>query len=133
MLTGPILELWNRTVITPGVAACWLTDADVERIVFDSPSRVVDVGAQRRFFKGALRRAIEVRDRTCFFDLCDEVPRWPQIDHIDEAGNGGLTTQTNGRLACGHHNRLRSTHPDAQGATPDLGDPHAGPDPPDDG
>ena len=65
-LTGPILELWNRTVITPGTAARWLTAADVERIVFESPSRVIDVGATRRFFTGALRRAIEVRDRTCF-------------------------------------------------------------------
>src|SRR5690606_26806595 len=39
MLTGPVLELWNRSTITPGTAACWLTAADVERIVFDPPSR----------------------------------------------------------------------------------------------
>src|SRR5690606_16161676 len=59
-LQGPILELFNRTVITPGTAARWLTDADVERIVFDPPSRVIDVGTQRRFFRGALRRALEI-------------------------------------------------------------------------
>ena len=34
---GPLLELFNRTVITPGTAARWLTEADVERIVFDTP------------------------------------------------------------------------------------------------
>ena len=117
--TGPILELWNRTVITPGTAARWLTAADIERVVFASPSRVIDVGATRRFFTGALRRAIEVRDRTCFHDLCDEPPQRPEIDHIVEASKGGLTTQANGRLGCGFHNRRRNHHPDA------------GPDPPD--
>ena len=90
---GPILELFNRTVLTPGTAAAHLTEADVERIVFDGPSRVLDVGAQRRFFTGALRRAIEVRDRTCFHPSCDEVPERPEIDHIHEASKGGETTQ----------------------------------------
>src|SRR5690606_31602111 len=63
-LKGPILELFNRTQITPGTAVPHLTD--VERIVFDTPSRVIDVGARRRFFRGGLRRALEIRDRTCF-------------------------------------------------------------------
>ena len=111
-LTGPILELFNRTVITPGTAARHLTEADVERIVFDGPSRVVDVGAQRRFFRGALRRAIEIRDRTCFHPSCDEVPERPQIDHIHEASKGGPTTQDNGRLGCDFHNHWRIHHPD---------------------
>ncbi|MGV3759018.1 MAG: DUF222 domain-containing protein, partial [Actinomycetota bacterium] len=129
--TGPILELFNRTVLTPGTAAAWLTEAYVERIVFDSPSRVIDVGTQRRFFTGALRRAIEVRDRTCFHPTCDEVPERPEIDHIHEASKGGPTTQRNGRLGCGFHNRLRNHHPDHDHCSPDLGDPDAGPDPPD--
>lgn len=129
--TGPILELFNRTVITPGTAAAWLTEAYVERVVFESPSRVIDVGAQRRFFTGALRRAIEVRDRTCFHPTCDEVPERPEIDHIHEASKGGKTTQRNGRLGCAFHNRHRNHHPGQDHpASPDLGDPDAGPDPP---
>jgi hypothetical protein len=129
--TGPLLELFNRTVLTPAAVVHWLTEADVERIVFDSPSRVIDVGAQRRFFTGALRRAIEVRDRTCFHPTCDEVPDRPQVDHIHEAHKGGKTTQRNGRLGCGYHNRWRNSHPDDTApGTPDLGDPDAGPDPP---
>ena len=92
-LIGPILELFNRTMLTPGHVAPHLTDADVERVVFDSPSRVLDVGAQRRFFTGALRRAIEIRDRTCFHPSCDEVPQRPEIDHIHDAAKGGPTTQ----------------------------------------
>ena len=111
-LVGPILELFNRTVLTPGTVAPFLTEADVERIVFDGRSRVLDVGPQRRFFRGALRRGIEVRDRTCFHPSCDEVPERPEVDHIHEASKGGQTTQDNGRLGCGFHNRWRYRHPD---------------------
>lgn len=129
---GPVLELFNRNVVTPGSAARHLAVADIERVVFDGPSRVVDVGAHRRFYGGALRRAIEVRDRVCFHPSCDEAPLQPEIDHIHEASKGGPTTQSNGRLACGFHNRWRNHHPDTEWdhGTPDLGDPDAGPDPP---
>jgi len=130
---GPLLELFNRTVITPGTAAGWLTEADIERIVFDSPSRVIDVGAERRFFRGALKHAIEIRDRRCLHASCDDVPQRPVIDHIEEASKGGPTTQTNGRYGCSFHNQWRNHHPDEEWetGTPDIGDPDAGPDPPD--
>jgi hypothetical protein len=107
-----VVELWNRSVLNPAAAARWLTDADVERIVFDGTGRVVDVGRRRRFFRGALRRAIEVRDRSCFHETCDEAPRWPQIDHEHEAAKGGETTQENGRLGCDFHNNLRNQRSD---------------------
>ena len=111
-LRGPILELFNRTMLTPGTAARHLTEAYVERVVFDSPSRVLDVGAQRRFFTGALRRAVEIRDRTCFNRTCDEVPERPHVDHIHEAAKGGATTQDNGRLGCAFHNLWRNQQSD---------------------
>jgi hypothetical protein len=126
---GPTCELFNRTVLTPRRVAQWLDQAYVERIVFDSPSRVVDVGAARRFYRGALRRAIEVRDRTCYHPSCDDVPPRLEVDHITPASQGGPTTQANGQGACGFHNRRRVHHPDP-GTGPDPGDPHAGPDPP---
>ncbi|MGQ0432143.1 MAG: DUF222 domain-containing protein [Microthrixaceae bacterium] len=109
---GPLLELFNRTTITPGTAARHLDHADIERIVFDGPSRVIDVGATRRFFRGALRRAIEVRDRTCFHPYCDEVPERLEIDHIHDASKGGETTQDNAQGGCGFHNRWKYNHPD---------------------
>jgi hypothetical protein len=111
-LTGPILELFNRTMVTPGSVVPFLTEADVERIVFDPPSRVIDVGAQRRFFRGALRRAFGIRDRTCFHASCDEVPQRLEIDHIQDVSKGGQTTQENGHGGCGYHNRWKYNHPD---------------------
>jgi hypothetical protein len=104
-----VIELWTRRHVTnPAAAARWLADADLERILFDGQGRVLDVGRRRRFYRGALRRAIEVRDRTCFHPTCDEVPRWPQVDHEEEWSQGGETTQENGRLGCDFHNNLRN-------------------------
>jgi hypothetical protein len=111
-LCGPILELFNRTVITPGTAASHLTEADIERIVYDGRSRVIDVGEQTRFFRGALRRGIEVRKRDCFHPSCDEVPERLEIDHIHEVCKGGQTTEENGQAGCGFHNRWKHRHPD---------------------
>ena len=108
---GRVCELADGTAVTPGSLLPWLTDAYVERVVFDGPSRVVDVGRTRRLFGGADRRAIEVRDRSrCYHPTCTATDRL-QVDHIEPWAAGGVTTQVNGRLACGYHNRFRSRPP----------------------
>ena len=78
--------------------------------MFDSPSRIIDVGRRTRLFTGGLRRAIEVRDRRCTSPGCNIPADRCQIDHIVEWSNGGQTTQTNGRLLCPTHNRQRPGH-----------------------
>jgi hypothetical protein len=118
-----ICELADGTVIAPGDVAPLLERADIERIMFDGPSRVIDVGVRRRFFTGALRRAIEVRDRHCQHPSgCDVPAERCHVDHIRPYAEGGLTTQANGRCYCGFHNRQREARrrqrppPDARGA-----------------
>ena len=54
---GRICELSERTGGHPGQLVPVLSQADVERIVFDGPSRVIDVGVRRRLFTGATRTA----------------------------------------------------------------------------
>ena len=110
--TGRICELANGTVITPGSLLPHLDEAYVERVVWEGPSRIIDIGETRRFFVGATRRGVEVRDRECYHDTCEERDRL-QVDHILPAANGGPTIQDNGRLACGFHNRQRHRRPDA--------------------
>jgi hypothetical protein len=110
-LTGPVCELANGSVLTPGTLVPWLDQAWLERIVFESPSRVVDVGVARRLFTGATRRAIEVRDRECFHRTCEVDAEHCQGDHIEPWSQGGLTTMANGRMGCGFHNRRRSQRP----------------------
>ena len=113
MLSGPILELANGIVLTPGELVPYLDQAWIERVVFDSPSRVIDVGVARRLFTGATRRAVEVRDRYCFDPSCDIPAHLCQIDHIVPYSKGGPTIMSNGRPACGYHNRNR--HDDDDG------------------
>ncbi|MCU1373617.1 MAG: hypothetical protein JWO68_903, partial [Actinomycetia bacterium] len=110
---GRMCELANRTVLTPGSFVPWLTEADIERVVFDGPSRVIDVGVTRRLFDGATRRVVEVVHGECFEDTCEVPAEDCEIDHIEAWAAGGPTTQANGRPACGFHNRLRNRRPGA--------------------
>jgi hypothetical protein len=106
-LSGMVCELANGTVLTPGTLVPWLDQAWLERVVFESPSRVIDVGQARRLFTGATRRALQVRDRECFHHTCEVDAEDCQGDHVDPWSNGGPTVMANGRMACGHHNRGR--------------------------
>ncbi|MPY93945.1 MAG: DUF222 domain-containing protein [Acidimicrobiia bacterium] len=117
---GRVCELANGAVVAPGALVPWLDGADIERVVFAGPSRVIDVGAHTRFFVGGARRAIEIRDRTCYHPTCDRATRL-QVDHVQPWAAGGATTQDNGRLACPHHNRLRNRR--AAPTSPDDGEP----------
>jgi len=85
-----------------------LGDFDVERIVFGPDARTVEVGRRTRVFRGALRRAIEVRDMHCQLEpTCRRPANHCQVDHTVEFEDGGETTLDNGRLGCGHHNRRK--------------------------
>ena len=104
---GPLCELADGTVVSPASLLRWLSEAEVERVVFAGPSRVIDVGVHQRLFTGATRRAVEVRDRQCFHPFCETTVEGCQVDHVIPHAAGGPTTQDNGRLACPAHNRNR--------------------------
>lgn len=124
-----ICELANGTVIAPGQVVPLLADADIESIVFDGPHRVMSV-SQRRSFTGALRRAIEVRDRRCQHPSgCDEPAGRCDVDHIRPHLQGGDTSQDNGRLGCHYHNRIeqfRRADPPSTASDPPPADDPAG-------
>ena len=110
-LAGVICELANGTMVTPGSVLRLLDRAWVERVVFDGPARVIDVGVRQRLFGGATRRAVQVRDRECFHPFCDRGAEDCDIDHIEPYAEGGLTIAANGRPACAFHNRHRHRRP----------------------
>ncbi len=101
---GMMSQLADGTVVSPTQLAPWLADVDVERVVFDGPSRVLDVGAKQRLFTGATRRAVEVRDLFCTHPMCETPYTRCDIDHVERYEHGGPTTQANGRVRCPHHN-----------------------------
>ena len=98
-------ELSNGTIVTPGQILPLLPWADVARIIFDGPSRVLDVGVRQRLFTGATRIAVEARDQVCQHPGCDVPAERCEIDHIVPYEDGGLTTQVNGRCYCPFHHR----------------------------
>jgi hypothetical protein len=106
-LKGRICELENGTVLHPRALEPWMDSAYFERAVF-APTNRIDVSVRSRFFTGGTRRAIELRDRTCTHPHCYEPAENCQVDHIETWAAGGETTQENGRLLCGFHNRLRN-------------------------
>ena len=106
-LAGRLCQLGRGTAVAPGSLLPWLAEAELERVVFDGPDRVLGVGAKRRFFTGADRRAVEVRDRECTSEFCDVPAERCEVDHVVPFADGGPTVAENGRLACGSHNRCR--------------------------
>jgi hypothetical protein len=119
-LHGRICELENGTVLSPSTLEPWMDSALFERALFSLDNRV-EISEKARLFTGAKRRALEVRDRWCTHPYCRQPAETCQADHIEPYAAGGLTTQENGRLLCGHHNRLRNHqdqptehHPDEQ-------------------
>jgi hypothetical protein len=104
---GRICELESGTVVAPSALEPWMDSAYFERAIFGLGTRV-DVSARARLFTGGTRRALELRDRICTHPYCFEPAENCQGDHIDPYSDGGETTQENGRLLCGFHNRLRN-------------------------
>jgi hypothetical protein len=119
-LFGRISQLEQGPVVTPGSLLSWLDAATFERIVF-APGKRIECSPHSRFFTGATRRAVEVRDQTCTHDFCDVPAEDCQIDHIVPWAQGGPTTQENAQVLCGFHNRLRNQRPQP-------GDQHPPPD-----
>jgi hypothetical protein len=114
-LYGHICRIQGGPVVTPGTILQWLDGASFERIVF-APGKRVECSVKSRFFIGATRRAIEVRDQECTHEYCDIAAEECEIDHIVRWTDGGRTEQENGQVHCSFHNRLRNHGP------PDSGD-----------
>jgi len=105
-----LCETAAGTVIAPGLLIPLLSDADIERIVYDPPNRTIEA-SHRRTFTGALRRIIEIRDRHCQHESGCDIPAYRcDIDHIVPYSEGGITSLCNGQLLCATHNRITKNH-----------------------
>jgi hypothetical protein len=113
-LFGRISQLEQGPVVAPGSLLSWLDTATFERIVF-APDKRAECSETSRFFTGATRRAVEVRDLQCQHEFCDRPAEECQIDHIVPFSQGGLTEQGNAQVLCGPHNRMRYERPPPDG------------------
>ncbi|MFN8023252.1 MAG: HNH endonuclease signature motif containing protein [Acidimicrobiales bacterium] len=111
-----LCELSNGIVIRPGELVPWITRSMLETILFSGPRTIISVSSKRTF-TGALRRAIQVRDRRCQHRAgCDTPAEDCHVDHIIPWARGGPTSQFNGRAIC-----------EPQNVIPHLQDRHAPP------
>jgi hypothetical protein len=106
MLTGPVAELLDGTILSAGAVARTVLDAHIRKVVFDGPDKVLSISSKTRFFTGLLREAIELRDRECRDEICDVPARECEVDHVVPYPEGD-TSEENGELLCGFHNRKK--------------------------
>lgn len=100
-----LCELASGHVLTPEQLAGHIDDAVMESFLFDGPTTVIAT-SRRRTFTGALRRAVQVRDRRCQHQsVCPTPAVDGDVDHRTPAARGGPTSQFNGRSLCTPHNR----------------------------
>ena len=81
-------------------------DCAIIPAVLDSAGEVLDIGRKSRIWPTAVRRAIELRDRTCRYLDCDAPAQHCDIHHWRSWIDGGLTNYDNGVLTCRHHHTL---------------------------
>jgi hypothetical protein len=114
-LYGRICRLQGGTGVTLGTVVEHLDGATFERVVF-APGKRVECSPKNRFFTGATRRAIELRDQECAHEYCDRPAEHCQIDHIMPWSKEGPTTQENGQALCAFHNRQKNDRTPESGA-----------------
>jgi len=106
-----LCETASGTVLTTGQVIPLLKDTQIESIMFDGKSKLIDI-KHKRSFVGSVRRALDIRDRHCQHESeCDVPATKCQGDHKLAWSKGGVTDITNGQLLCGFHNRAKGTGP----------------------
>lgn len=106
-----LCQLASGVVLHPEDLEPYFDTAAMQTFLFDAGHAVVGVSRQRTF-RGALRRAIQIRDRRCRHrSVCPEPAVRCDVDHRTPAARGGPTSQFNGAAECIPHNR----HPDLHG------------------
>ncbi|MGH8574973.1 MAG: HNH endonuclease signature motif containing protein, partial [Gammaproteobacteria bacterium] len=71
--------------------------------VLNSVGEVLDIGRKSRIWPTAIRRAIELRDKSCRHVDCTTPTQHCDIHHRIHWADGGPTDYHNGVLACRHH------------------------------
>jgi hypothetical protein len=70
--------------------------------------RRIDAHPDRRFPTTALRRHVQLRDRTCKGPGCRRPASASEHDHTQDYRHGGATTSTNGGPFCTHDHDLKT-------------------------
>jgi hypothetical protein len=78
-------------------------DGSVTRIVVGPDSVPMELGRTQRVAPPHLRRAVELRDRTCVFAGCEAPAWWCEVHHVLHWADDGETSLENSALLCERH------------------------------
>lgn len=73
----------------------------------DRYQQLLDDHPEDRFANAALRRHVQIRDRTCTAPGCRRAARRCDLDHTQAREHGGLTTAGNSGPACTRHHLMK--------------------------
>ena len=101
---GPDAATTGMGAAISAARARWIAcDSTVSRIVLGPDSVPMDTGRTHRVAPPHLRRAVELRDRTCVFAGCEAPAWWCEVHHVLHWGDGGETNLENSALLCERH------------------------------
>jgi hypothetical protein len=105
-----LCSLASGVLLSSGDLVPHLDTAMLETVLFADHTTLISVSRQRTF-RGAIRRAIQVRDQHCQHPSgCDIPADQCDVDHIVAYSEGGLTSQFHGDIGCDTHNRVARLH-----------------------
>jgi hypothetical protein len=78
-------------------------DGSVIRVFLDEHGLPLDVGRAMRVVPPHIRKAVELRDRSCVFAGCSAPKYWCDVHHVLEWMFGGPTSLENSALLCERH------------------------------
>nr|WP_274636013.1 HNH endonuclease signature motif containing protein [Microbacterium bovistercoris] len=87
------------------VACC----GGIQRLIFNTDGRIIELGTPQRGFTGQQRRAITARDGACIIPGCQVPAAWCEVHHVEEHARGGPTHVDNGVPLCWYHHRTIDT------------------------
>ena len=100
---SPAGELEYSLPISAKAVERMACDCSVTRFLLGADSQVIDVGRTTRRIRPAMRKALQVRDRTCRWPGCDRPASWTSGHHLEHWARGGPTELSNLVLLCHRH------------------------------
>ena len=105
-----VVETSTGDSITAGQARRLACTAGILPAVFGGKSEVLDAGREQRLVKGAMRKLMNLRDKTCTAIGCTVPAAFCDAHHPTPWASGGRTSLKECKLLCPFHHR-RAHHP----------------------
>jgi len=103
---GGIAETSTGEKVPAGVVRRWACQAGILPVVLDGKSEILDVGREKRLIPPPIRKALNIRDKTCTATGCTMPAEFCEAHHEVPWAQGGKTSLKDCKLLCPfHHHR----------------------------